>query len=173
VCTNDAELSARLGFLQNAIGAVPSPWDCFLTQRGMKTLALRMEAHQENARALTQLLEAHPKIERVLYPGLPSHPQHALSVRQTRGHGGVFSFWVKGGVEDAHRLLGALRHFVQAVSLGGVESLIEHPWNMTHLAIPEPERAAMGIAPNLVRVSAGIEDPADLCEDFEQALAAR
>ncbi|MBI1318264.1 MAG: aminotransferase class I/II-fold pyridoxal phosphate-dependent enzyme [Candidatus Hydrogenedens sp.] len=170
--TNDEAIAARLAHLQNAVGAVPGPWECFLVMRGIKTLPLRMEAHQANALALAEFLEAHPKIERVLHPGLPSHPQHELAKRQARGNGGTFSFYVKGGKPEAYALLDNLELFSQAVSLGGVESLIEYPWTMTHLAVPEDERRKMGIAANLVRVSIGIEDPADLLEDFDRALQA-
>jgi cystathionine gamma-lyase len=168
---NDPAIADRIAFLQNAVGAVPGPWDCFLVLRGIKTLALRMDAHQANALALAQWLEAHPKIARVHHPGLESHPQHELAKRQARGFGGTFSFLVRGGVKEAYALLGGLTLFPQAVSLGGVESLIEYPWTMTHAAIPESERRAMGITENLVRVSVGLEDIEDLISDFEQALA--
>jgi len=171
VIVNDPAIADRIAFLQNAVGAVPGPWDCFLVLRGIKTLALRMEAHNANALALAQWLEAHPKIERVLHPGLASHPQHALASTQARGFGGTFSFFVRGGVKEAYALLGGLTLFPQAVSLGGVESLIEYPWTMTHAAIPESDRRAMGIAENLVRVSVGLEDIEDLIADFEQALS--
>lgn len=167
----DAALGDRIYFLQNSMGSVPGPWDCFLTLRGVKTLALRMEEHQKNAMALAQYLEAHPKIARVLHPGLPSHPQHALQRKQARGDGGTFSFFVEGGQREAYTLLRGLRLFPQAVSLGGVESLIEYPWTMTHAAVPEVARRAMGITENLVRVSVGIEDVDDLIADFDQALA--
>lgn len=167
----DAALAERIYFLQNSLGSVPGPWDCFLTLRGVKTLALRMEEHQKNALALAHYLEAHPKIARVLHPGLESHPQHALQRRQARGDGGTFSFLVGGGQREAYALLRALTLFPQAVSLGGVESLIEYPWTMTHAAVPEDARRAMGITENLIRVSVGIEDADDLLADFEQALA--
>lgn len=166
----DAELGERLQYLQNAIGAIPGPWDCFLVLRGIKTLALRMEAHMKNALALGEFLEGHPKIEKVLHPGLPSHPQYELNKKQARGAGGTFSFYVKGGVDEAYDLLGRLELFSQAVSLGGVESLIEYPWSMTHGTIPESARHEMGIAGNLIRVSVGLEDPEDLIADFKQAL---
>lgn len=171
VVVNDPAIADRIAFLQNAVGAVPGPWDCFLVLRGIKTLALRMDAHNANALALAQWLKAHPKIERVMHPGLSSHPQHDLASRQARGFGGTFSFLVRGGVKEAYALLGGLKLFPQAVSLGGVESLIEYPWTMTHAAIPESERRAMGITENLVRVSVGLEDIEDLIADFEQALA--
>lgn len=170
VVVKDEELGQRLYFIQNAVGAIPGPMDCFLVLRGIKTLALRMDEHNKSALALAKWLEAHPKIERVLHPGLESHPQHELSCRQARGFGGTFSFYVKGGVEQAHGLMGNLALFSQAVSLGGVESLIEYPWSMTHLGMPEAARIKMGIAANLVRVSIGLEDLEDVMADLEQAL---
>lgn len=170
VVVKDDALAEHIGYLQNAMGAVPGPWDCFLVMRGIKTLALRMEAHNATAHRLAAWLEEHPRIERVLYPGLPSHPQHELAAHQARGHGGVFSFFMKGGVEEAHALLGGVKLFSQAVSLGGVESLIEHPWSMTHVAMPETARREMGITENLVRISVGLEHPDDLQADLAQAL---
>ena len=170
VVVKDEELGNQIYFLQNAIGAVPGPWDCFLVLRGIKTLAIRMEAHMKNAQALAEFLEGHAKIERVLYPGLPSHPQYELSKKQARGAGGMLSFYVKGGVKEAYDVLGKLTLFSQAVSLGGVESLIEYPWTMTHGPMPEAARREMGIAENLIRVSVGIEDIEDLIADFTQAL---
>lgn len=170
VVVKDEELGNKIYFLQNSQGAVPGPWDCFLTLRGVKTLALRMEEHNKNALGLARYLEAHPKIERVLHPGLESHPQFALQQRQARGHGGTFSFFVRGGQPQAYTLLRNLTLFPQAVSLGGVESLIEYPWTMTHAAVPEEARRKMGIAENLIRVSVGLEDLEDLIADFEQAL---
>ncbi|MBI2422008.1 MAG: PLP-dependent transferase [Candidatus Hydrogenedentes bacterium] len=166
----DPALGERIYFLQNAMGSVPGPWDCFLILRGIKTLAIRMEEHQKNALGLAKFLEAHPKIAGVLHPGLESHPQYELARRQTRGDGGTFSFYVKGGVTQVYALLEHLRLFAQAVSLGGVESLIEYPWTMTHGTIPEAARREMGLKENLVRVSVGIEALEDLLEDFSQAL---
>jgi cystathionine gamma-lyase len=157
-------------FYQNAMGTCQSPNDCFLVLRGLKTLALRMEAHNRNALTIARWLETHPKIESVLHPGLPSHPQHALAVSQTRGFGGTFSFRVKGGQEEAFRLLEHLNLFILAESLGGVESLIEHPWTMTHISMPEDVRKAAGITENLIRVSVGIEHTDDLIADLEEAL---
>ena len=171
IVVKDAALGEKLYFLQNATGAVPGPWDCFLVLRGLKTLALRMEAHNQNALDLAQYLETHPAIKSVLHPGLSSHPQHALATRQARGYGGTFSFFMKGGLEAAYHLLGALKLHSQAVSLGGVESLIEHPWSMTHISMPEAARLEMGITENLVRVSVGLEDIEDIKADFSQALA--
>lgn len=170
VVVKDEELGNKIYFLQNSQGAVPGPWDCFLTLRGVKTLALRMEEHNKNALGLARYLETHPKIERVLHPGLESHPQFALQQRQARGHGGTFSFFVRGGQPQAYTFLRNLKLFPQAVSLGGVESLIEYPWTMTHAAVPEEARRKMGIAENLIRVSVGLEDLDDLIADFEQAL---
>lgn len=171
VVAREAELGQKLYFLQNAIGAVPGPWDCFLVLRGIKTLALRMEEHQRNGLRVAEYLEAHPKVERVLHPGLPSHPQYDLARQQSRGSSGMFSFFLKGGKAEAHAFLGHLNLFSQAVSLGGVESLSCFPWSMTHAAVPEPARIAMGITQNLVRLSIGLEDVEDLLEDVEQALS--
>ncbi len=170
VVVKDAELGERIYYLQNATGTIPGPWDCFLVMRGMKTLALRMEEHNRNGMRLAQYLLGHEAVEKVLHPGLESHPQYELAKRQARGYGGTFSFFMKGGVEEAHCLLGNLKLFSQAVSLGGVESLIEHPWSMTHISMPEEARRKMGITENLVRVSVGLEDIDDLLEDFQQAL---
>lgn len=170
VVVKDEAIAQKIAFLQNAVGAVPGPWDCFLTLRGVKTLALRMEEHNKSALAIAQWLEAHPKIERVLHPGLESHPQHELAKRQARGFGGTFSFLIKGGQPEVYAFLGKLKLFPQAVSLGGVESLIEYPWTMTHAAVPESDRRAMGITENLVRVSVGLEDVEDLIADLGAGL---
>ncbi|NLF56635.1 MAG: PLP-dependent transferase [Candidatus Hydrogenedens sp.] len=167
----DAELAARLAFLQNALGVSEAPFDCFLVLRGVKTLALRMEAHHRNGLAVARWLEAHPKIEKVFHPFLESHPQHELAKRQMGGCGGTFSFKVKGGEAETLKLLGLVRIFTLAESLGGVESLIEHPWSMTHASMPEDARAAAGITGNLIRISVGLEHPDDLIADLEQALA--
>jgi cystathionine gamma-lyase len=172
IVVRDAGLAERLGFLQNALGSCEAPFDCFLVLRGIKTLALRMEEHNRNALEIAAWLERHPKIARVHHPGLASHPQHALALRQMTGYGGTFSFRVRGGREEAFRLLGNLKVFTLAESLGGVESLIEHPDTMTHISVPPDVRAAMGITPDLIRISVGIEDVADLIEDLEAALAA-
>lgn len=168
--TSDPALAERIGFYQNALGNCASPFDCFLVLRGVKTLAPRMEYHNRNALALAHWLEKHPKVEQVLHPGLPSHPQHELAKKQMNGFGGTFSFKVKGGQDEAFRLLGAVKLFILAESLGGVESLIEHPWTMTHVSMPEEVRAASGITRNLIRVSTGIEHIDDLIEDLAQAL---
>jgi cystathionine gamma-lyase len=176
VLTNDAEVEERLRFLQNAIGAVPSPMDSFLVLRGTKTLAVRMERHVENARAIAAWLEAHPQVERVIYPGLKSHPQAALAERQMRGPGGMISFVLKGSgkrspLEAARVALQSTQIFACAESLGGVESLIEQPAIMTHASIPPATRQKLGIGDGLIRISVGIEHVDDLRADLEQAFA--
>jgi cystathionine gamma-lyase len=171
VIVRDPKLAERIGFLQNAMGTCAGPQDCFLVLRGIKTLAVRMAAHNANALGIAHYLEKHPKIDSVLHPGLASHPQHALAQRQMKGFGGTFSFRVKGGQAEAQRLLSSMKLFTLAESLGGVESLIEHPWTMTHVSIPEDARRKMGITENLIRVSVGIEHIDDLIADLEQALA--
>lgn len=172
IVVNDGELAKRVGFFQNTMGTCQAPFDCFLVLRGIKTLALRMEAHNRNALAIARWLEAHPKVARVLHPGLESHPQHALALEQMTGFGGTFSFAVKGGQEAAFRLLGNMHLFTLAESLGGVESLIEHPWTMTHVSMPEEVRLASGITDDLIRISVGLEHVDDLVADLEQAFAA-
>lgn len=167
-----ADLHAKLHFLQNSCGAVPSPHDCYLTLRGLKTLPLRMQRHDENARTIAAWLEQQPKVERVIYPGLASHPQHELAKRQCSGFGGMISFDLRGDLAAARRFLEAVRVFTLAESLGGVESLIEHPAIMTHASVPADIRAKLGIADGFVRVSCGIEHVDDLLADLEQALAA-
>ncbi|SHN22988.1 PLP-dependent aspartate aminotransferase family protein [Rhizobacter sp. OV335] len=161
----------RLGFLQNAVGAIAGPFDSFLTLRGVKTLALRMQRHSENAFALAQWLERHPKVARVHYPGLESHPQHALAKRQMNGFGGMVSVTLKTDLAGSRRFLEACEVFSLAESLGGVESLIEHPALMTHATIPPEQRAQLGIGDALVRLSVGVEDLADQRADLEGALA--
>jgi cystathionine gamma-lyase len=168
---NDEALAARLKFIQNAVGAVPGPMDCFFLLRSTKTLHVRMARHCENAAAIAEWLEGHARVERVYYPGLKSHPQHAIAERQMcGGYGGMISCVLRGGLEAARRFLERVRIFSLAESLGGVESLIEHPAIMTHASIPADARAALGIADGLVRLSVGIEDVDDLVEDLEQAL---
>ncbi len=167
---NDPELAQKIGFLQNALGTSEAPFDCFLVLRGVKTLALRMEAHHRNGLAVARFLEAHPKIAHVFHPWLESHPQHELAKRQMRGCGGTFSFRVAGGVGAAKALLGNVKIFTLAESLGGVESLIEHPWTMTHASMPEDARAAAGITSDLIRISVGLEHEEDLVADLAQAL---
>ena len=172
VLTSDDELHDRLRFIQNAVGAVPSPMDAFLVLRGLKTLHLRMARHAENALAIARFLEGHPQVARVVYPGLPSHPQAALAARQMSGPGGMLAFSIRGGLPAATALLRAVRVFACAESLGGVESLIEHPAIMTHASLPAAARAALGIDDVLLRVSAGVEDVGDLIADLERGLAA-
>jgi cystathionine gamma-lyase len=165
------ELKEKLAFLQNAVGAVPSPFDAFLTLRGIKTLALRMERHCVNAMAIAQFLEKHPKIQKVYYPGLPSHPQHALAQRQMNGRfGGMVSALIKGGLPASKRFLERCKLFTLAESLGGVESLIEHPAIMTHASLPAEVRAKLGIDAGLVRLSVGIESVDDLLAELKDAL---
>ncbi|HMR03586.1 MAG TPA: PLP-dependent transferase, partial [Candidatus Competibacter phosphatis] len=164
------ELAERLGYLQNAIGAVASPFDSFMVLRGLKTLALRMERHSANALHIAAWLERHPKIERVIYPGLPSHPQHELARRQMRGFGGMIGAVVRGGLAEVTRFLIRCQVFVLAESLGGVESLIEHPAIMTHASVPPEVRRDLGIDDGLVRLSVGIEDVEDLVADLARAL---
>jgi cystathionine gamma-lyase len=167
----NAELSERLTFLQNAVGAISGPFDSFLALRGLKTLALRMERHCTSAFEIAQWLEAHPKVRRVYYPGLPSHPQHALAKKQMRAFGGMISMELQGTLDDAKRFLERCQLFTLAESLGGVESLIEHPALMTHGSVPPEVRATLGISDALVRLSVGIEDVDDLMGDLEAALA--
>jgi cystathionine gamma-lyase len=165
-------LYERLKFLQNSIGAVPGPFDCWLVLRGLKTLALRMRQHAAGAQAVAEWLEQHPKVERVLYPGLASHPQHELAKRQADGFGGMITFFIKGGLEESRRFLSTVKLHTLAESLGGVESLIEHPAIMTHASVPPEVRAQIGLTDNLIRVSVGIEAVEDLIADLEQAFAA-
>ncbi len=169
--TANAALAEKLGFLQNAIGSVPSAFDSFLVTRGLKTLALRMERHCENALTIARRLEHHAQIEKVFYPGLASHPQRALAKRQMAAGGGMVSAIVKGGEGAALRFLERCEIFTLAESLGGVESLIEHPAIMTHASVPAEIRAGIGISDALVRLSVGVEDAEDLIADLEQALA--
>jgi cystathionine gamma-lyase len=171
VATANEALGEKLAFLQNAVGAVPSPFDCFLVLRSLKTLAIRMERHCANAAEIAAWLERHPKIERVHYPGLHSHPQHALAARQMHGFGGMVTAVLKGGLPAARQFLERCEIFALAESLGGVESLIEHPAIMTHASIPAELRAKLGISDGLVRLSVGIEDVADLRRDLATALA--
>ncbi|HET7096031.1 MAG TPA: PLP-dependent aspartate aminotransferase family protein [Casimicrobiaceae bacterium] len=173
VCVTASKTIAEpLAFLQNAIGSVPSPFDAFLVTRGLKTLAVRMERHCANAMVVAERMARHPKVESVIYPGLASHPQHALAKRQMRGFGGMLSLRLKGGLAETRRFLERCELFTLAESLGGVESLIEHPAIMTHASIPPDVRASLGITDSLVRLSVGIEDAEDLCADLERALDA-
>ena len=170
VLLNDDALAEQLRFLENATGSVPGPLDCFLVLRGLKTLAVRMEAHERNAGRVARMLAEHPGVMEVYYPGLSTHPDHELAARQQRGFGGMVSFVVEGGKERAGAILERLRLFTLAESLGGVESLAEHPASMTHASIPPERRAALGVSEGLVRLSVGIEDGDDLLADLRQAL---
>jgi cystathionine gamma-lyase len=170
--TNSDDLYTRLKFLQNSIGAVPSAFDCFLANRGLKTLHVRMRQHEVNAKAVAAALEKSPYVTETIYPGLKSHRQHELACRQQTGFGGMISFRIKGDVRHAHAFLQALKYFTLAESLGGVESLAELPCVMTHGSVSAEDRAALGITDTLVRMSVGIEDTQDLVHDVEQALAA-
>lgn len=164
------ELTERMAFLQNSVGAVAGPFDAFLALRGLKTLALRMQAHCANALELAKWLERHPAVERVIYPGLKSHPQHALAKRQMHGFGGIVTIEVKGGLKKARRMLERCHLFSLAESLGGVESLIEHPAIMTHASVPPANRKRLGISDGLIRLSVGVEDVRDLRNELEMAL---
>jgi len=168
--TADSGLAERLRFIQNGVGAVPSPNDCFLVLRGLKTLHLRMARHQENAAALAEHLERHPAVEKVIYPGLASHPQHELAASQASGFGGMISFVIKGGLDAARVALERFEVFALAESLGGVESLVEHPAIMTHASVEPHLRAALGIDDGLIRLSVGVEELDDLRADLDQAL---
>ncbi|MGP6192335.1 MAG: trans-sulfuration enzyme family protein [Vulcanimicrobiaceae bacterium] len=172
VITDDPELHAEIAFHQNAVGAVPGPWDSYLTLRGAKTLALRMREHERNARAVAHFLESRDDVALVYYPGLASHPQHDLARRQMRGFGGVVSLRVRGGGERALELVKHLRIFNLATSLGGVESLVCSPPTMTHGSVPAERKTELGITDDLIRLSVGIEDEADLLEDLAHALDA-
>ena len=171
VVAGTGELAERMAFLQNSVGAVAGPFDAFLAMRGLKTLHLRMQAHCRNAMELAKWLEKHPAIERVIYPGLKSHPQHALARRQMDGFGGIISVEVSGGLRKARRMLERCRLFALAESLGGVESLIEHPAIMTHASVPAANRKRLGISDGLVRLSVGVEDIQDLRAELAAALA--
>ena len=166
----DPDLAGRIQFLQNATGAVLDPFPAFLALRGLKTLALRMERHSANALAVAEYLEGHPKLKRVIYPGLKSHPQHGLAKRQMKGFGGIVTIEIDAGEDGVRRALEALELFTLAESLGGVESLAGHPFTMSHGSLPPERRAELGISWGLVRLSLGIEDPADLVADLKQAL---
>ena len=171
VMTNDKTLIDKLHFIQNSTGIVPGPFDAWLTLRGVKTLALRMKRHEENAMKIAEFLKGHPKIEKVTYPGLKDHPQHALAKKQMRGFGGMITFVVKGGLPSAKKFLKKTHLFSLAESLGGVESLIEHPAIMTHASIEKEVRAKLGIDDGLIRASIGIEHVDDLISDLKQALS--
>jgi len=164
------EIAERLAYLQNSVGGIAGPFDSFLALRGVKTLALRMARHNENAAGIAEWLVGREDVERVIYPGLASHPQHELAARQMRGGGGIVTFFIKGGLDEARRFLERCEVFALAESLGGVESLIEHPAIMTHASIPKDKREALGISDTLIRLSVGIEDVDDLIADLQQAF---
>lgn len=170
VMLNNKEQYDKLWYLQNSIGPSQSPFDSWLVLRGIKTLALRMRAHEENAQEIARFLEAHPKVEKVIYPGLASHPQHELAKQQMSGFGGMLSLYLKGGIKESTTFLEEVNLFVLAESLGGVESLIEHPAIMTHASVPAKERAKLGIADNFIRISVGVEAVEDLKADLANAL---
>ncbi|MGH7438065.1 MAG: trans-sulfuration enzyme family protein, partial [Polyangiaceae bacterium] len=172
VMTRDAALAERLHFLQKSVGGVPSPFDCYLVLRGLKTLAVRMKRHVESAQTVAAWLAAHPRVTRVHYPGLPSHPGHALAARQMKGFGGMISFELAGTLGQASAFLRALRIFACAESLGGVESLAEHPAIMTHASMPPEARRAVGIGDGLIRLSVGLEEVGDLVSDLEAGMGA-
>ena len=171
VVAGSEELAEQMGFLQNSVGAIAGPFDAFLAMRGLKTLHLRMRQHCASALELAKWLEKHPQVERVIYPGLKSHPQHALARRQMNGFGGIVSIEVKGGLRKARRVLERCHLFALAESLGGVESLIEHPAIMTHASVPPANRKRLGISDTLIRLSVGVEDIVDLKQELERALA--
>jgi cystathionine gamma-lyase len=171
VVGHEPELAEQMTFLQNAVGSIQGPFDSFLALRGIKTLHLRMERTCSNALQIAHWLEAHPNVEKVIYPGLPSHPQHALAARQMQGFGGIVSIYVKGGLPAARQMMERCHLFALAESLGGVESLVNHPAIMTHASVPIERRAALGIHDNLVRLSVGVEDVGDLISELEVALA--
>ncbi len=173
VVTSHPEWAEKIGFIQNSVGSIAGPFDSFLMHRGVKTLGIRMQQHCQNALKIAQWLEQHPKAEKVIYPGLPSHPQHDLAKRQMiGGFGGMISFVIKGGLDAATSFLKATQYFTLAESLGGIESLIEHPALMTHASIPAEQRAALGISDGLIRLSVGIENVEDLIADLDQAFHA-
>jgi cystathionine gamma-lyase len=172
VATNDDALAQKIYFHQNAVGGVPGPMDSFLVLRGVKTLHVRMDRHAQNAAKIADFLSRHPKATKVNYPGLESHPQHALARKQMKGFGGMMTFEIKGGLETARKFLKTVKIFACAESLGGVESLIEHPAIMTHASIPKENREKLGISDGLIRLSVGIEDASDLVDDLSRAFDA-
>uniref|UniRef100_A0A4D5R9J9 cystathionine gamma-lyase n=1 Tax=Scolopendra viridis TaxID=118503 RepID=A0A4D5R9J9_SCOVI len=170
IVTNNKDIYEKLKFLQNAIGAVPSPFDCFLVNRGLKTLHLRMREHMKNGLAVAAFLEKHPLVEKVIHPGLPSHPQHELALKQCSGFSGMTSFYLKGGLTETQKFLQNLKLITLAESLGGYESLAEHPALMTHATVPEEQRRQLKITDNLIRLSIGLESVEDIKADLDQAL---
>lgn len=168
--TNNKDIADRIAFLTNSMGGIASPFDSFMCMRSLKTLAVRMQAHQQNATQIARFLESHKKVEKVIYPGLKSHPQHDLAKKQMSGFGGMITFYLKGKLSNARSFLESLKVFSLAESLGGVESLVEHPAIMTHASVPPENRKALGISDTLVRLSVGIESIDDLIADLDQAL---
>ncbi|KAG4098290.1 Cys/Met metabolism PLP-dependent enzyme-domain-containing protein [Neocallimastix lanati (nom. inval.)] len=168
--TNSKELIDRLHFIQNSVGAIPSPFDCWLANRGLKTLAVRMRQHEKNAMAVAKFLEEHPLVEAVYYPGLESHKQHELAKKQMKGFGAMMSVRIKGDLDTSNKFLSSLKIFTLAESLGGVECLCELPCIMTHAAVPPEQRAKLGITDTLIRLSVGIEETEDIINDLDQAL---
>lgn len=171
IMMNSQEIKDKLFFYQNAIGPCQSPFDSWLVIRGIKTLALRMKTHAANAMKIANYLESHPKVERVIYPGLKSHPQYELGLKQMKGPGGMITFFLKGGIKESRAFLENVHLFALAESLGGVESLVDHPAIMTHASIPQKVREELGIFDNLIRLSVGIEDADDLIRDLERAFS--
>lgn len=170
VLTSRQDLAERIQFLTNSMGGIMSPFDAFMCLRSLKTLPLRMKAHETNAIAIAQFLESHPKVDKVIYPGLASHPQHSLAKEQMKGFGGMITFYIKGGMDSARKFLENVEIFSLAESLGGVESLIEHPAIMTHASVPPENRKALGIDDALIRLSVGVEDLSDLINDLKSAF---
>jgi cystathionine gamma-synthase len=171
VLSNSPDLDEKVKFLVNTLGTCAQPFDCWLVLRGIKTLVPRMKEHERNARIVAEFLDAHPKVKQVFYPGLESHPQHELAKRQQRGFGGMVSFELEGGIAEVEHVLRSTRIFALAESLGGVESLIEHPATMSHASMGAEHRQAVGITDTVIRLSVGIEDPDDLVADLQQALS--
>jgi cystathionine gamma-lyase len=170
LATNNTDLYTRLKFLQNSIGAIPAPFDCYMAHRGVKTLPLRMREHCRNAQSVAEYLESHPLVEKVIYPGLKSHPQYELAKAQMRGSGGMITFFLKGGLAESRLFLESLRLFALAESLGAVESLAEHPAIMTHASVPADQRVKLGISDSLIRLSIGCEDLEDIMKDLNNAF---
>uniref|UniRef100_S4R9H3 Cystathionine gamma-lyase n=1 Tax=Petromyzon marinus TaxID=7757 RepID=S4R9H3_PETMA len=171
VSLNRDDVFEKLKFLQNAVGAVPSPFDCFLVSRGLKTLPVRMKQHFHSAKAVATFLEQDPRVTRVLYPGLPSHPQYEVSLKQTSGASGMVTFYIQGGLKESRTFLSSLKVFTLAESLGGYESLAEHPWAlMTHASVPDDVRATLGISDTLIRLSVGLEETEDIIADIDMGL---
>jgi cystathionine gamma-lyase len=172
LATGNPDLAKKIRFHQNAVGSVMGPFDAYLVLRGIKTLALRMARHNASGLRIAQWLEKRPGVERVIYPALPSHPQHTLAMKQMSGHTGMITFFIEGGLDESRKFLESLRLFTLAESLGGVESLVDHPAIMTHASVPPEQRAALGISDTLIRLSVGIENPDDLIADLDHALKA-